>query len=103
MVESLEQAGKDLVAVINCAAASVPAWCEQHPDQAHAINVPTALLDALEQHNKPITLIHISTDQVYSGQDPPPGGWKETDKPAPINSYGRTKLEGELAVQVTMQ
>ena len=88
------------MAVINTAAASVPAWCEQHQDAAIAINVPTQLLTTLQRRGGSALLIHISTDQVYSGNDPPQGGWRETDEPAPINAYGRTKLEAEQAVKV---
>ncbi len=45
-----------------------PAVCEAHPDAAAALNVPTKLLDSLEQHKAakgcdPL-LIHFSTDQV---------------------------------------
>ena len=86
--------------MINTAAASVPAWCEQHQDAARAINVPTQLLTTLQRRGGSALLIHISTDQVYSGNDPPQGGWRETDAPAPINTYGRTKLEAEQAVMV---
>lgn len=95
-----EAAGQALVAVINTAAASVPAWCEQHQDAARAINVPTQLLTALQRRGGSALLIHISTDQVYSGNDPAQGGWRETDEPAPINTYGKTKLEAEQAVKV---
>lgn len=86
--------------MINTAAASVPAWCEQHQDAARAINVPTQLLTTLQRRGGSPLLIHISTDQVYSGNDPPQGGWRETDAPAPVNTYGRTKLEAEQAVKV---
>jgi dTDP-4-dehydrorhamnose reductase len=53
--------------VINCAAISQPAVCEQDYSKAAAINVPTALLAALEalpsSTGRPY-IIHISTDQV---------------------------------------
>lgn len=38
-------------------------------------------------------LVYISTDAVYSGG---PGPHGEGEPPAPVNVYGRTKLEGEL-------
>jgi dTDP-4-dehydrorhamnose reductase len=43
-----------------------------------------------------IPLFHISTDYVFSGFTNRP--WKETDDPAPINSYGLTKYSGELLI-----
>ncbi len=43
-------------------------------------------------------LIHISTDFVFDGQNPPAGGYKETDRPNPIEWYGQTKLWAEEQV-----
>ncbi|KAI7836218.1 hypothetical protein COHA_009899 [Chlorella ohadii] len=99
-LEALTAGGKRLVAVINCAALSQPAVCEAHPEAAAALNVPTKLLDALERHKAakgcdPL-LIHFSTDQVYDGSK---ARWKEDDDCKPVNVYGRTKLDGERAVQ----
>lgn len=99
-LEALTAGGKRLVAVINCAALSQPAVCEAQPAAAAALNVPTKLLDALELHKAakgcdPL-LIHFSTDQVYDGSK---ARWKEGDECKPVNVYGRTKLEGERAVQ----
>lgn len=41
-------------------------------------------------------LIYISTDYVFDGQGEKP--WQIDDKCEPINYYGKTKYEGELAV-----
>ncbi|MCK4313974.1 SDR family oxidoreductase, partial [Candidatus Bathyarchaeota archaeon] len=41
-------------------------------------------------------LVYISTDYVFKGER---GMYKETDKPAPINHYGVTKLKGEEHVK----
>lgn len=46
-------------------------------------------------------MIYISTDYVYPGnEEAPPGGWKESSPLGPVNNYGRSKLGGELAVQM---
>ena len=44
-------------------------------------------------------LIHISTDFVFDGVNPPETGYTETDTPKPIEWYGQTKLWAEEAVQ----
>lgn len=41
-------------------------------------------------------LIHFSTDYVYGGAGI--HAWEETDVPAPVNFYGKTKLDGETAI-----
>ena len=52
------------------------------------------LADACRRHNA--TLIHISTDYIFSGKADTP--YREEESPAPINAYGRTKLAGERAI-----
>ena len=42
-------------------------------------------------------LIHISTDYVFDGYSKVP--YKELDKTSPTGAYGKTKLDGELAIQ----
>jgi dTDP-4-dehydrorhamnose reductase len=42
--------------------------------------------------------VHLSTDLVFDGTQ---GRYREEDEPAPVNSYGRSKLEAErLAVEI---
>ena len=41
-------------------------------------------------------LVHISTDQVYDGSRPL---WREGDAAAPVNAYGQSKAEAEVAVR----
>lgn len=43
------------------------------------------------------TLIYISTDYVFDGEKLSP--YSATDTPNPINKYGLTKLEGEIAIK----
>jgi len=44
-------------------------------------------------------LVHISTDFVFNGKNPPEGGYTEKDKPNPIEWYGKTKLLAEQEVE----
>jgi len=73
---------------------------------AWAVNVygTQNIVDACQASNK--KLIYISTDFVFDGSRPPAGatsdvadGYRETDKPNPVNWYGKTKYEGEKVVQ----
>lgn len=43
-----------------------------------------------------IFLVHISTDYVFRGDK---GFYDTTDAPDPINDYGKSKLNGELAIK----
>ena len=45
-------------------------------------------------------MIYISTDYVFDGQGTRP--WEPDDKQTPLNVYGQTKYEGELAVSNTL-
>lgn len=49
------------------------------------------LAQACDRHAT--TLLHISTDFVFDGQQQKP--YTEMDVPAPLSQYGRTKYEGE--------
>lgn len=54
--------------VVNCAAVSQPASCEQNYEACRALNRPYRLVEALqqlqEQQGMTALLIHLSTDQV---------------------------------------
>lgn len=81
--------------IVHSAAMSRVLECERDPNRAHAVNVEaTGRLVRLAErlHAK---LIFISSDQVYSGGK---GGYRESDEPAPVGRYGRTKLEAERLV-----
>jgi dTDP-4-dehydrorhamnose reductase len=46
-------------------------------------------------------LLHISTDFVFDGQNKSP--YTENDFPKPTGIYGKTKLDGEIAIQQTLK
>jgi dTDP-4-dehydrorhamnose reductase len=81
--------------VVHCAAATNVDWCEEHPEEAHRINVtmPAAIAEMAAQSDT--RLIHVSTDSVFDGER---GDYTETDTPAPVNVYANTKLQGEREV-----
>ena len=82
--------------VINCSALSVPDYCEQHREEAYAINVAAVenLAHCCEQQGS--RFIHLSTDFVFDGKSD--RLYTEEDMPAPLNYYGLTKYQGEQAV-----
>jgi dTDP-4-dehydrorhamnose reductase len=81
--------------VVHCAAATNVDWCEEHPEQAHRINVkmPAAIAEMAAQSDA--RLLYVSTDSVFDGQC---GNYAETDTPSPVNVYATTKLQGEREV-----
>ena len=89
--------GKNITALINCAAYTNVDKAEDEPEKAFAANVTGALNLAKLAAEKNIPLIHISTDYVF-GSRPVTGILDETARTAPENVYGKTKLEGERAV-----
>ena len=90
-------------AVIHCAAWTAVDAAEDEDKQelVHAINVKGTAHIAVACKAVGAKMMYISTDYVFDGQGEAP--WKPdcTDY-APLNVYGKTKLEGELAVRETL-
>ena len=76
-------------------------YAEDHPDEAQAANVTGPALVAAVCADRGARLIHFSTDYVYDGTHPGPR--KETELPAPVSMYARTKAEGEREVLAATQ
>jgi dTDP-4-dehydrorhamnose reductase len=83
--------------IVNAAAYTAVDDAEAHPDIAHRVNAGAPEVLAREAQARGALLIHYSTDYVFDGSGDRP--WLETDVPAPLNVYGRTKLAGEQAIQ----
>ncbi|RUS25239.1 hypothetical protein BC938DRAFT_472442 [Jimgerdemannia flammicorona] len=66
-----------------------------HPLQLN-ISVPSHI--GKLAHSRAIPLFYISTDYVFDGTNPP---YDVNDTPNPLNFYGRTKYEGEMAISQT--
>ena len=83
--------------IINCAAFTDVDKAESEIKLANAINhLAVANLAKLSKDNK-IKLIHISSDYVFDGSVKKP--YIENDKPNPKTVYGKTKLDGEIAIK----
>ena len=79
-------------AIVHCAAATNVDWCEDNPKQAEAINVHATAVLAETAATLNARFMYVSTDSVFDGKR---GGYVETDEPAPLNVYARSKLAGE--------
>lgn len=83
--------------VINTAAYTAVDKAESESARAFALNRDGAGMLAAAAARRHIPIIHLSTDYVYDGRKP--GPYVETDETAPTSVYGRSKLDGEHAVQ----
>jgi dTDP-4-dehydrorhamnose reductase len=82
--------------IVNAAAHTAVDKAESEPQLAQTLNAlaPGVLAQAAEKAGA--WMIHYSTDYVFDGSGTRP--WTESDPPAPLSVYGRTKLEGEQLV-----
>ncbi len=88
--------GLDFEVLINSAALTSPDYCEQHPEEARAVNAEAPGIMARLCRERGARMIHISTDYVYDGTLP---GSRREDAPlAPLGVYARTKREAEERV-----
>lgn len=91
-------------AVIHCAAwtAVDAAEDEANRERVRAINADGTEYIARSCREIGAKLMYISTDYIFNGQGDAP--WLETCRDyAPLNVYGQTKLEGEMAVRKWME
>lgn len=82
--------------VVNAAAYTAVDRAESESAEAFAVNAAGAANVARACGNAAVPLIHISTDYVFDGNKSDP--YVETDSTAPLNVYGRSKLESEHRV-----
>jgi len=83
--------------LINCAAYTAVDRAESEPEKAYLLNAKGPGILAKACHKAGIRLVHVSTDFVFDGKTPRP--YKEDDEVNPIGVYGKSKLEGEIAVR----
>lgn len=86
----------DVDAIIIAAAYTAVDAAEQDEEHARLVNATTPSKIAAVAADRNIALVHLSTDYVFDGTANTP--YREDDPPRPLNIYGRTKLEGELAL-----
>ena len=84
--------------VINAAAYTAVDRAESEPQAAFAVNETGAAIVAAACTAANAALVHVSTDFVFDGRLRRP--YVESDDPAPLSVYGRSKLAGERAIAV---
>jgi dTDP-4-dehydrorhamnose reductase len=82
--------------ILNAGAYTAVDRAETELDAARAVNATAPAVLAAEAKRLGALLVHYSTDYVFDGTKKTP--YVETDPTAPLNVYGRTKLEGEEAI-----
>ncbi len=88
-------------AVIHCAAWTAVDAAEDCPEKVHAVNALGTQYIAGVCKELGCKMMYISTDYVFNGQGDVP--WEPDCKDyQPLNVYGQSKLDGELAVANTL-
>ncbi len=82
--------------VLNCGGSCALKACELDPEMAYRVNVRgiESLLNVIE--NRPVQLVHLSIDLVFSGNGS--GNYQETDVPDPVTVYGKTMVIAEETI-----
>ena len=88
-------------AVIHCAAYTAVDAAQENASLCQRVNrdgTKNIAMACLKYGKK---MLYISTDYVFDGEGEKP--WEPEDHANPVNVYGRTKYEGELAVRETLE
>lgn len=85
--------------IVNTAAYTAVDNAEVEQELAYNVNVLGSKNLAIASNKYHLRLIHLSTDYVFDGTKNSP--YLETDLTNPINVYGQTKRNGELAILET--
>lgn len=101
--ESVEKVLKETApdAVIHCAAYTAVDAAEEQEEICRRVNADGTRNIAKMCSKLDIKMVYISTDYVFDGQGTRP--WEPEDERQPLNVYGQTKYEGELAVQELLE
>lgn len=87
----------EISVIVNCAAYTQVDKAEDDRQTATLINHTAVRTMAEICKEENATFIHISTDYVFDGTKNTPCSEAETTNP--VNFYGKTKLEGEIAIK----
>jgi dTDP-4-dehydrorhamnose reductase len=93
----LNEASADLV--VNAAAYTAVDRAEDEPELADRVNHLALAEIGAWAAARGARVVHYSTDYVFDGAAQKP--YREDDPTAPLGSYGRSKLAGEIALQAS--
>ncbi len=93
--------GADVDAVIHCAAYTAVDAAEDNVELCRKINGEGTRNVALACKAADVKMMYISTDYVFDGKGTRP--WEPDDHRDPLNVYGLTKYEGELAIEELLE
>ena len=86
--------------VIHTAAYTDVDGCEKNRDLAYKVNGMGTQNVVLACKACKALLVYISTDFVFDGEKKEP--YRESDKPNPLSTYGKSKLEGEKYISLLL-
>ncbi|TCS80719.1 dTDP-4-dehydrorhamnose reductase [Muricomes intestini] len=102
-LEKVEEviAQADVEAVVHCAAYTAVDAAEDNVELCRKINAAGTenIAKVCKEHG--LKMMYISTDYVFDGEGERP--WEPDDERHPLNVYGQTKYEGELAVEENVE
>ncbi len=101
-VEAIENfvTGNNINFIVNCAAYTAVDKAETEFVLCNKINAKAVknIAEVAVKHD--ISIIHVSTDYVFNGENSKP--YTEDDEVCPVSVYGKSKLEGEKLLFETM-
>ena len=83
--------------VIHLAAVTDVDRCQTDPALAYQVNAYGTENIAIACQKTDVPMVYVSTAEVFDGKKKTP--YNEYDEPNPVNTYAKSKLEGEIAVQ----